>query len=150
MIRGLAALPIPVLLGVPLLAAPSPSVAAIGLVAGTLAAVGILGLWMPPVTAAACLFLIEYAAGLWLSAAPVDPVTAAIFGIALLFLLHTEALFYKSCIILSTQKTSRVHQVLVEGNIGADPNDLELFQSAAHAQDGFRAGLAPYNQLGDQ
>jgi hypothetical protein len=65
MIRLAAVLFALVLFVVPLLTAAMPAVAAAGLMGLLLAAVGIAGLWRWPVTAAACVFLTDYAAALW-------------------------------------------------------------------------------------
>lgn len=90
MMRPLAALFTGILFVLPLLTAPVPFVAVIGLVAAFLATVGIVARWRWAVTAAACVFLVEYAAALSLSAAPVDFVGAAGVGLALLLLLQTQ------------------------------------------------------------
>ena len=74
---------------VPVLTTPAPAVAVIGLVGLLLAAVAIATLWRWPATAAACVFLADYAAALWLADAPVSVVGAAGFGLALLLLLES-------------------------------------------------------------
>ena len=89
MMRGLAVVVASVLFVLPLLSAPLSFVAVIGLVAVALALVGIAVRWRWAVTTAACAFLVEYASALSVSAAPVDFVRAAGFGLALLLLLQT-------------------------------------------------------------
>ena len=81
-----------VLFSVPLLTAAMPAVAAAGLMGLLLAAVGIAGLWRWPVTAAACVFLTDYAGALWMAGAPLSVVGAAGFGFALLLLLQSVEL----------------------------------------------------------
>jgi hypothetical protein len=90
MIRGVAALLTGVVFVLPLLTSSVPLVTVIGLVAACLATVAIVARWRWAVTAAACVFLVEYAAALSVSAAPVDFVGAAGFGLALLLLLHAQ------------------------------------------------------------
>jgi hypothetical protein len=89
MMRGLAVVLACALFVLPLLSAPRPFIVVIGLVAAVLALVGIAVRWRWAVTAAACAFLVEYASALSVSAAPVDFLRAAGFGLALLLLLHT-------------------------------------------------------------
>jgi hypothetical protein len=89
MMRGLAVVLASALFALPLLSAPLPLISVIGLVAAALALVGIVAGWRWAVTAAACAYLVEYALALSVSAAPVDFVRAAGFGLALLLLLHT-------------------------------------------------------------
>jgi hypothetical protein len=88
MMRGLAGVLAVILFVLPLLTAPFPPVAVLGLVALVLALGGIAVRWRWPVTTAACGFLAQYALALSVSAAPVDFVTAAAFGLVLLLLLH--------------------------------------------------------------
>jgi hypothetical protein len=78
-----------VLFVVPLLTAPIPAVAVPGLIGLLLAAVGIAALWRWPITAAACVFLIDYAAALWVAGASVSVIGAAGFGLSLLFLFQS-------------------------------------------------------------
>jgi hypothetical protein len=87
MIRALAGLLVVVLVGIPLLAAPSTLVGAFGLAAGALCAGGIFRLSIPLLTAGASLSLIEYALALWMSAGSPDFVGAVGVGVtvALLF-----------------------------------------------------------------
>ena len=73
---------------VPLLTTPAPAVAAIGSAGLLLAAVAIAAPWRWPATAAACVFLADYAAALWVASGPVNVVGAAGFGLALLLLLE--------------------------------------------------------------
>jgi hypothetical protein len=77
-----------VLFILPLLTAPLQPVAAIGLIAVVLAGVGIAALWLWPVTTASCVFLVQYAVALTISAGPVSIAGAAGFSLALLLLLH--------------------------------------------------------------
>ena len=81
-----------VLFAVPLLTAALPAVIVTGLVGLLLAAVGIVALWRWPVTAAACVFLTNYAAALWVARAPVSVLSATGFGLSLLFLLQSVEL----------------------------------------------------------
>ena len=78
-----------VLFVMPLLTAPIPPVAVTGLIGLLLAAVGIAALWRWPVTAAACVFLTDYAAALWVAGASVSAVGAAGFGLSILFLFQS-------------------------------------------------------------
>jgi hypothetical protein len=78
-----------VLFGVPFLAAPSKAVAVVGVLGLLLAAVGIGGLWRWPVTAAACVFVIDYAGALSVARASVNVGSAVAFGLALLLLLES-------------------------------------------------------------
>jgi hypothetical protein len=77
-----------VLFVVPLLTMPVPAVAVTGLVGSLLAAVAIGALWRRLATAAACVFLADYAAALWMARGPVNVAGAAGFGLALLLLLE--------------------------------------------------------------
>lgn len=88
MTRGLAVVLTGILFVLPLLFTAVPLVAVIGLVAAGFALAGIAVRWRWAVTAAACVFLVEYAVALAVSSAPVDFVGAAGFGLALLLLLH--------------------------------------------------------------
>ena len=72
MIRLLAAAFAVVLSAAPVLIMPVPAVAVIALVGLLLATVGVAALWQWPVTAAACVFLADYAASLWVAAGPVN------------------------------------------------------------------------------
>jgi hypothetical protein len=92
MMRLLVALITVVLFALPLLSASVTPVMAIGLVGVGLAVVGIAILWPWFVTAAACVFLVEYAAALWLAAAPVNIAVALVFGVGLVLLLHAAEL----------------------------------------------------------
>jgi hypothetical protein len=92
MIRLAAATFAVVLFVVPLVTAPIPAVAVIGSLGLLLATVGIVALWRWPVTAAACIFLTDYAAALWIAGASVSVVSAAGFGLALLLLLQSVEL----------------------------------------------------------
>jgi hypothetical protein len=77
---------------VPLLTARSAPVIAAGLFGVLLAAVGIATLWRWPVTAAACVFMTDFAAALWLAGSPLSLVRATAFGLALLLLLESAEL----------------------------------------------------------
>jgi len=92
MIRLPAAALAAVLFVVPVLTATVPAVAVLALIGLVLAAVGIATLWRWPVTAAACVFLTDYAAALWLADAPVSVAVAAGFGLSLLLLLQSVEL----------------------------------------------------------
>lgn len=81
-----------VLFVVPVLTATVPAVAVLGLIGLLLVAVGIATLWRWPVTSAACVFLTDYAAALWLADAPVSVAVAAGFGLSLLLLLQAVEL----------------------------------------------------------
>jgi hypothetical protein len=81
-----------VLFAVPLLTAPIRPVIVPGLIGLLLATVGIVTLWRWPATAAACMFLTEYAAALWIAGVPASVVGAAAFGLSLLFLLQAVEL----------------------------------------------------------
>ncbi len=86
MIRTLAGLLVLVLVGIPLLAAPSTLVGAFGLAAAALCAGGIFRLSIPLLTAGASLILIEYALALWMSAGSPDLVGAVGVGVTLALL----------------------------------------------------------------
>jgi hypothetical protein len=89
MIRLVAAAFAVALCGAPLRAAPIPPVILAGLVGLLLAAAGIATLRRGLTTAAACVFLTDYAAALWIAGGPPSIGGAAGFGLALLFLLET-------------------------------------------------------------
>jgi hypothetical protein len=92
MIRILAGAFALVLFAVPFHIAPGQPVAALGALGLLLAGVGIGGLWRWPVTAAACVFVTDYAGALWLARAPVGVGGAVAFGLALLLMLETVEL----------------------------------------------------------
>lgn len=92
MMRIAAALSALVLFAVPSFTAAIPAVVAVGAAGLLLAAIGIIGRWPRVVTVAACVFLIAYTVALWISAAPLNVVTATLFGLALLLLLHAVEL----------------------------------------------------------
>jgi len=54
--------------------------------------VGIATLWRWPLTAAACVFLVDYAGALWLAGAPVSVLPAAGLGLSLLLFLQCAEL----------------------------------------------------------
>lgn len=92
MIRFAAAAFAAILFVLPALTAAVPAVLAAGLIGLLLAAVGIVTLWRWPLTSAACVFLTDYAAALWLTGAPVSVGGAAGFGLSLLLLLESVEL----------------------------------------------------------
>ena len=92
MIRLPAAAFTVVLFVVPLLTSPRPPVLVTGLVGLFLASVAIVGLWRGPATAAACVFLIDYAGALWMAGGSVSVGAAATFGLSLLLLLESVQL----------------------------------------------------------
>jgi hypothetical protein len=92
MIRLAAVLFAAVLFVVPVLTAMVPAVTVLGLIGLLLAAAGIATLWRWPVIAAACIFLTDYAAALWLADAPVSVAVAVGFGLSLLLLLESVEL----------------------------------------------------------
>jgi hypothetical protein len=73
---------------VPLTVIPIALVAVPGAVGLGLAAVGVATLWRWAFTAAACVFVADYAGALWIAMPPVRVVTATGFGLAILLLLH--------------------------------------------------------------
>ncbi len=77
---------------VPLLTARPRPLLVIGLIGLLLAALGIALLWRWPVTAAACVFLVDYTAGLWLVATGPGVIGPVVFGLSLLLLLQCVAL----------------------------------------------------------
>src|SRR5207253_5117971 len=89
MMRLAAASAAIVLAVMPLLAAPTRVVVVPGVIGLLLATVGIGTLWRWPISAAACVFLIDYAGALWMAGASVSVVGAVGFGLALLLLLHS-------------------------------------------------------------
>jgi hypothetical protein len=92
MIQVAAAMAAVVLFLLPLRLALLPSIAIPGALALLLATTGIVLRWRWPVTAAGCIFVVDYAAALWAAAAPVSVVGATGFGLALLFLLQSADL----------------------------------------------------------
>ena len=64
--------------------------------------------------------------------------------------IHGKTLFDEAGVKLPAHEAVRIHQALVEGDIGAHANHLIFLQGTPHPQDGFGAGLAPDDQLGDQ
>ena len=92
MTRLAAAAAAVILFVVPLVAATMSAVAMAGGIALLLAAVGIATLWRWPLTAAACIFVTNYAVALWVTGPSVSVVGAAGFGLALLLLLQSVEL----------------------------------------------------------
>lgn len=78
-----------VLVGLPLVVAPSWVLAVVAAASAALAGGGIAARSVPVVTAGATLATVEYAVALWLSAGPPDILTAMVFGTALLLLVQT-------------------------------------------------------------
>ena len=88
MIRLLAVAFASVLFVVLLLTKPMPAVAGAGVLGVLLTLLAVSARWQWPATAAACVFLTNYAAALWMAGGPVNVVGAAGFGLALLLLLQ--------------------------------------------------------------
>ena len=86
MTRWCVAMPILVMAGLPVWAAPSPFAAPIEGFAAILCAIGVLRGAVGPVTAGASIAVIGYAVALWSTGAAVNCVAAGVFGLALLFL----------------------------------------------------------------
>ena len=80
-------LPIAMVVAVPVWTAPFAPVVAIEAAAGLLCALGIFWHATGPVTGGGCIAAVGYAVALWSGADGVDVIGAAIFGLALLFLL---------------------------------------------------------------
>jgi hypothetical protein len=78
---------IPLLVGPPLWLAFTWETAAIAVVTSLVLLAGVLGLWLPAITAGAVLALIELALALHLSAASLGVFGATAYGLALLFLI---------------------------------------------------------------
>jgi hypothetical protein len=85
--RSWIALPLAVIVAVPVWTAASAPVVAIGAAACTLCALGLCFARLGPITAGCVTAVIDYAAALWTAGTSVDIVGAALFGTALLFLL---------------------------------------------------------------
>lgn len=83
MIRALAGLLALVLVGFPILIAPSELTGALGVIAGALCAAGIGALSIPLLAAGAALSLVGYALALWPSAGSPDPLGAVALGVVL-------------------------------------------------------------------
>lgn len=77
-----------VLVGLPLVVAPSWLIAAPGAVAALLIATGIIALSSALITAGVAVSLIEYTLALWIRTRPPDPLTAVALGAALVLLLQ--------------------------------------------------------------
>jgi hypothetical protein len=105
MMRVTVALVAIVLFALPLACAPGAPIVAIGLVGVILVTLGMATLWRWFVSAAACVFLVEYAAALWLAAAAVNVVMALGFGVGLFVLLHAMEL------------AGRVHRAAVDTGV---------------------------------
>ena len=76
----------------PLLVAPIRLVGVAGLVGLLLAAAGIIAFWRWPVTAAACVFLVEYALALLVAEGASNIVGATAFGVGILVFLQSADL----------------------------------------------------------
>jgi len=83
MMRALAGLLALVVVGFPLLIAPSELTGALGVIAGALCAGGIGALSIPLLAAGAALSLVGYALALWPSGGSLDPLGAVAFGVVL-------------------------------------------------------------------
>jgi hypothetical protein len=105
MIRLLAVAFAVVLSAAPVMIMPVQAVAVIALVGLLLVTVGVATFWRWPVTAAACVFLADYATALWATGGPVNIAGAAGFGLALLFMLESGDL------------ARRVRRAAVEGAV---------------------------------
>lgn len=88
MIRALAGILALVLVGFPLLIAPSELTGSVGVIAGILCAGGIGALSIPLLTAGAALSLVGYALALWSTAGSPDPLAAVAVGVVLSLLLQ--------------------------------------------------------------
>ena len=92
MIQVAAAAAAVVLFLLPLRLALVPVIAFPAALALLLATAGIVLRWRWPVTAAGCIFVVDYAGALWAAGASVSVVGATGFGLALLFLLQSADL----------------------------------------------------------
>jgi hypothetical protein len=88
MTRSWAALPIIVIIGLPVWTAPSAPVMLIAAAAGLFCTLGILHCALAPVTIGGAFAMIGYALALWSADTGVDVIGASVFGIALLVLLN--------------------------------------------------------------
>jgi len=88
MIRLAAAVCAVLALVVPLATARPPALVVGALVGLSLAVVGIVMLWRWLVTAAACVFLVTYAAALWLAPAAPGAFGPAVLGLSILLMLQ--------------------------------------------------------------
>jgi len=89
MIRVAATAAALILFVLPQFTAPIPVVVGAGVIGLILAATGMATLWRWPVTAAACIFVTDYALTLWVAGPSVGVVEAAGFGLALFVLLQS-------------------------------------------------------------
>jgi len=91
-VRWLAGVLALALVGLPVVNAPVPVVAAMGAAAGLLCLAGIVRLSLRLLTAGAAGAVIQYALGLWISSAPPDFFTALVLGVVLGLLLDVVGL----------------------------------------------------------
>ena len=77
---------------VPMLTARPRALIVAGLIGLLLAAIGIATLWRWPITVAACVFSIAYAAAVWPAPARPSVGGATAFGLSLLLMLHSAEL----------------------------------------------------------
>jgi hypothetical protein len=111
MIR-LAAAPFALILfAAPLAVLPAPALAGAGVIALLLAAAGLAGGWRAPVTAAACVFLVEYTVAVWARGGPLRPAGAVVVGLALLGLIQAADL-----VILARRAT--VEAAVIRAQLG--------------------------------
>ncbi|MFI5341353.1 MAG: hypothetical protein ACHQ7N_16130 [Candidatus Methylomirabilales bacterium] len=83
MMRALAGLLALVIVGFPILVAPSKLTGALAVIAGTLCSAGIAALSIPLLATGAGLSLVGYALALWPTAGSPDPLGALVLGVAL-------------------------------------------------------------------
>jgi hypothetical protein len=95
LVRLAAAACAAVLCAVPILTAPVRPVAAVALLGLLLSGVGIAGPWRWAATAAACVFVVDYALALWIAQPPVGIAGAASLGLALVLWLQSVDLGWR-------------------------------------------------------
>jgi hypothetical protein len=88
-VRALPLIPMVVLVGLPVITLPLLGIAVPAGAAALAIGAGAFGGVGPLVAAGAALALIDYGLALWLTAAPADPLGAALFGVALVLVLET-------------------------------------------------------------
>ncbi|PWU17089.1 MAG: hypothetical protein C5B48_16420 [Candidatus Rokuibacteriota bacterium] len=104
-----------VLCAVPFRTAPLPPVGIVSLLGLLVAAVGIAALRRSLVTAAACVFLTDYAASLWLAGAPASLSGATAFGLLVFMLLQTVELARRTRRAVVDRGVVRSHLVRAVG-----------------------------------